>query len=293
MMVSHRLPPLKALQAFEAAGRRGSFQAAALELSVTQAAVAQQVRQLEERLGFPLFLRQRRGVQLSERGRAYFQDVQRAFALLREATDTLLSRRRVITVSVTPTFAAKCLIPRLPAFTQAHPNLDLRVQASDVLVDFAQDGVDLAIRLTRRPVQRGLTADFLFAELIVVASPTLIGTGQLPLDAAELARYPLLDDGQANWSAVLDGRPVLQALHMNQAALAIDAALAGQGVAMVNRRFVREALDSGQLLQVLAEPVQSDWSYYLVMPTRSRTDAALLTVGEWLKTLAGDTLAPV
>ena len=69
MTVSHRLPPLKALQAFEAAGRRGSFQAAALELSVTQAAVAQQVRQLEERLGFPLFLRQRRGVQLSERGR--------------------------------------------------------------------------------------------------------------------------------------------------------------------------------------------------------------------------------
>lgn len=293
MTVSHRLPPLKALQAFEAAGRRGSFQAAALELSVTQAAVAQQVRQLEERLGFPLFLRQRRGVQLSERGRAYFHDVQRAFALLREATDALLSRRRVITVSVTPTFAAKCLIPRLPAFTRAHPDLDLRVQASDVLVDFTRDGVDLAIRLTRRPEQRGVTADFLFAELIVVASPTLIGVQSLPLDAATLARYSLLNDGQADWPAVLDGQAARQQLHMNQAALAIDAALAGQGVAMVNRQFVRDALESGQLLQVLAEPVQSDWGYYLVMPTRGRADTALLAVGEWLKTLASDTLAPV
>ena len=293
MTVSHRLPPLKALQAFEAAGRRGSFQAAALELSVTQAAVAQQVRQLEERLGFPLFLRQRRGVQLSERGRAYFHDVQRAFALLREATDALLSRRRVITVSVTPTFAAKCLIPRLPAFTRAHPDLDLRVQASDVLVDFTRDGVDLAIRLTRRPEQRGVTADFLFAELIVVASPTLIGVQPLPLDAATLARYSLLTDGQADWPAVLDGQAARQQLHMNQAALAIDAALAGQGVAMVNRQFVRDALESGQLLQVLAEPVQSDWGYYLVMPTRGRADTALLAVGEWLKTLASDTLAPV
>ncbi|MDU4058798.1 MAG: LysR substrate-binding domain-containing protein [Pseudomonas oryzihabitans] len=293
MTVSHRLPPLKALQAFEAAGRRGSFQAAALELSVTQAAVAQQVRQLEERLGFPLFLRQRRGVQLSERGRAYFHDVQRAFALLREATDALLSRRRVITVSVTPTFAAKCLIPRLPAFTRAHPDLDLRVQASDVLVDFTRDGVDLAIRLTRRPEQRGVTADFLFAELIVVASPTLIGVQPLPLDAATLARYSLLNDGQADWPAVLDGQAARQQLHMNQAALAIDAALAGQGVAMVNRQFVRDALESGQLLQVLAEPVQSDWGYYLVMPTRGRADTALLAVGEWLKTLASDTLAPV
>ncbi len=293
MTVSHRLPPLKALQAFEAAGRRGSFQAAALELSVTQAAVAQQVRQPEERLGFPLFLRQRRGVQLSERGRAYFHDVQRAFALLREATDALLLRRRVITVSVTPTFAAKCLIPRLPAFTQAHPDLDLRVQASDVLVDFTRDGVDLAIRLTRRPEQRGVTADFLFAELIVVASPTLIGAQPLPLDAATLARYSLLNDGQADWPAVLDGQAARQQLHMNQAALAIDAALAGQGVAMVNRQFVRDALESGQLLQVLAEPVQSDWGYYLVMPTRGRADTALLAVGEWLKTLASDTLAPV
>ncbi len=292
MMTSRRLPPLKALHAFEAAGRRGSFQAAAEELSVTQAAVAQQVRLLEERLGFPLFLRQRRGVQLSERGRAYFQDVQRAFALLREATDTLLSRKRVITVSVTPTFAAKCLIPQLPAFAQAHPELDLRVQASDVLVDFARDGVDLAIRLTRRPDQRGVTADFLFAELIVVASPALIGAQPLPLDAAALARQPLLNDGQADWPAVLDGQPVQRELHMNQAALAIDAALAGQGIAMVNRCFVREALDRRQLLQVVAGSVQSDWGYYLVMPTRNRPDAALRAVGEWLKTLANDSATP-
>lgn len=292
MTIRHRLPSLKALQAFEAAGRRGSFQAAAVELSVTQAAVAQQVRQLEEQLGFPLFLRQRRGVQLSDRGRAYFQDVQRAFALLREATDELLSRKRVITVSVTPTFAAKCLIPQLPAFAQAHPELDLRVLASDVLVDFAQDGVDLAIRLTRRPALRGMTADFLFAELIVVASPALIGAQPLPLKAATLAHYPLLNDGQANWPAVLEGHPVRRELHMNQAALAIDAALAGQGLAMVNRRFVHEALDKNHLLQVLDEPVQSDWGYYLVMPTRNRADAALQTVAHWLKKLADDRAMP-
>ncbi|KTT49892.1 hypothetical protein SB11R_09285 [Pseudomonas oryzihabitans] len=286
MAASPRLPPLKALQAFEATGRRASFQAAAVELSVTQAAVAQQVRQLEERLGFPLFLRQRRGVQLTDRGRAYFLEVQRAFDVLREATDALLRRKRIVTVSVTPSFAARCLIPALPAFASANPTIDLRVLASDVLADFARDGVDLAVRLIRRPTLRGVTAEFLFAELVVVASPALLGAEPLPLSGAALARYPLLNDGQADWSAVLEGEPVHQELHMNQAALAIDAALAGQGLAMVNRRFVHEALATGRLLQVTAEPVPSELGYYLVMPSRSRQDPALMAVSDWLKALA-------
>lgn len=283
MRTNRTLPPLNALRAFEAAGRRLSFRAAADELGVTQGAVAQQVRALEDKLGFPLFLRQRRGVLLTDRGHAYFAEVHRAFEQLIEATDAALSRKRVVTVSVTPTFASKCLIPNLPDLATEYPDIELRVMATDAISDFERDGVDLAVRLTRPPFPLGLSAEFLFSDMIVVASPNLITNCSLPLTAEDIAQFTLLNDGQANWAPLLNGRAVRSELHINQAALAIDAAASGQGLAMANRIFLADALVTGRLVQVVDDAVKTDLGYYLVVPKRTRDDKAVVTVSRWIR----------
>lgn len=283
MRYSRSLPPLNALRAFEAAGRRLSFRAAADELGVTQGAVAQHVRAIEASFGFPLFQRQRRGVLLTERGLAYFSEVHRAFEQLIAATDAALSRKRIVTVSVTPTFASKCLIPNLPAFSADHPDIELRVLATDTVSDFERDGVDLAVRLTKPPFPLGLAAEYLFSDMIVVGSPALVSGYTLPLTSEDIADFTLLNDGQAIWKPLLDGRMARAELHINQAALAIDAAISGQGLAMANLFFLVDALGSGRLLQVIDEVVETDVGYYLVVPKKTREDAATVTVSHWIR----------
>ena len=285
MRTNRTLPPLNALRAFEAAGRRLSFRAAADELGVTQGAVAQQVRALEDKLGFQLFLRQRRGVLLTERGQAYFAEVHRAFEQLIEATDAALSRKRIVTVSVTPTFASKCLIPNLPRFATELPDIELRVMATDAVSDFERDGVDLAVRLTRLPFALGLAAEFLFSDMFVVASPDLIKDCPLPLTTENIAQFTLLNDGQSNWTPLLGGRAARSELHINQAALAIEAAASGQGLAMANGVFLADALSKGRLVQVVDDAVETDLGYYLVTPKKTRDDKAVATVSRWIRGL--------
>ncbi len=146
-----RLPSLNALRAFEAASRHLNFRIAAEELGVTQGAVAQQVRGLEAELDMKLFERHPRALTLTENGRRYAGSVRRAFDLLTEATQALRPEPLRLTVSVTPTFASKWLIPRLPAFLEAHPDIDLRILATDRLSHFQADAVDLAVRYGRPP----------------------------------------------------------------------------------------------------------------------------------------------
>lgn len=129
-----RLPPLNALRAFEAAARQLNFRLAADELGVTQGAVAQHVRALEADLGLKLFVRQARGLALTDHGRSYATQLRRAFDLIRDATTAMRGGPSRLTISVTPTFAAKWLITRLPAFTAEHPQIELSILATENLV---------------------------------------------------------------------------------------------------------------------------------------------------------------
>ncbi|WP_323131723.1 LysR substrate-binding domain-containing protein [Agrobacterium tumefaciens] len=147
-----------------------------------------------------------------------------------------------MTVSVTPTFASKCLIPNLPKFSVEYPDIELRVLATDAVSDFERDGVDLAVRLTKPPFPLGQAAEFLFSDMIVVGSPHRISECSLPLSAQDIAEFTLLNDGQANWKTLLGDHHVRAELHINQAALAIEAAMSGQGLAMANRVFLEDAL---------------------------------------------------
>jgi len=142
---SQTLPPLNALRAFEAAGRHLNFRAAADELAVTQGAIAQHVRGLDKALGVRLFERHARGVAFTSPGHAYHQEVGAAFRALREATAILQPESSKVTISVTPTFASRWLIPNLAGFTASHPHIDLRVLSTERTLSFQHDGIDLAV----------------------------------------------------------------------------------------------------------------------------------------------------
>ena len=200
----HRLPPLNALRAFEMAGRKGSFRAAADELHITQGAVAQQVRGLEERLGIALFRRLPRGLALTPAGAAYLNDVSRAFGILASATAKLQARPNTVTISVTPTVATRLLMHRLADLQAALPGLELRTLATEALSDFEHDQVDMAVRLTRPPFPPQLEAAPLFPqELVAVASPHLLRHLTCPLSPDELQTLPLLHDAHNHWPAFL------------------------------------------------------------------------------------------
>ena len=153
-MATPRLPPLNALRAFEAAGRHLSFTKAARELNVTQAAVSHQIKGLEAYLGLALFIRQNRGLALTPAGQSYLPAITRAFERLVAATAQLDSdvSTGILTVSVLPSFGARWLVPRLARFRQIHPDIDVRLIATDIHVNFEMESADIAIRWGRRPI---------------------------------------------------------------------------------------------------------------------------------------------
>ncbi|ATH99177.1 LysR substrate-binding domain-containing protein [Alcaligenes faecalis] len=275
------LPPLNALRAFEVSGRRLSFRAAADELGVTQGAVAQQVRALEEHLGLALFQRHPRGLQLTVAGAAYLAEVTRAFDTLADATGRLLVRPDTVTISVTPTVAAKLLIPRLGDLQAALPDVELRTVATEALSDFERDQVDIAVRLTRPPFAADLEAKLLFRQdLVAVASPRLVGNMTLPLSSEQLRALPLLHDAQGHWATFLKTSSKLPGAVFNQTTLALDAAMAGQGVALACKAFVAMDLAAGRLVQVAAAGTLGP-DFYLVRNRSAPVRQSVEAVWNW------------
>jgi len=274
------LPSVNGLRAFSAAGRHLSFRAAADDLGVTQGAVAQHVRGLEEHLGLRLFLREPRGLAFTAQGRAYHAAVSRAFSQLSDATNELRSAPSRVTISVTPTFASKWLIPRLAEFTDVHPDIDLRITATERVSSFHADGVDIAVRQGRPPFGASLRADLLFPQkIIAVCSPSLVAQQDLPLVAGVLARMTLLHDTHDLWPKFIEmayGRETEQprGLRFNQTTLSLDAALAGQGIALASRFLVQRDLEAGRLVQPVESTLEGGLDFYLLTPWQRLSDAA-------------------
>lgn len=284
-----RLPPLNGLRAFEVAARHLNFRLAAEELGVTQGAVAQQVRALEARLGLQLFSRQAKALALTEAGRGYVTNIRKAFDLIAEATEVLRPEPTHLTISVTPSFATKWLIPRLPDFTDANPRIDLRIVASDRMANFQSDGVDLAVRHGRPPFGPGLVADLLFEDVIIaVGRPDMVARLRPAGGAVDLAEVGLLHDSHDLWPQFLQranpqGGPLAaKNFRFNQSSLAIEAAIAGQGLALASRLFVQDDLASGRLAQCLGAELRTGMDFYLVAPRRPRKEASAEAVRNWL-----------
>lgn len=275
------LPSLNALRAFEVSGRLLNFRTASEELGVTQGAVAQQVRALEEHLGVVLFERHPRGLILTRPGAAYLLDVTRAFDILVESTDTLVRNPQIVTISVTPTMAAKLLIPHLGDLQEALPGVQLRTIATEALLDFDRDQVDIAVRLSRTPLPSNLEAQLLFRqELVAVASPHLLGGLAPPLSKKQLQALPLLHDAHNHWPHFLQSGSKLPGAVFNQTTLALGAAMAGQGVALTCRAFVIADVEAGRLVEV-AQAGVAKGNYYLVRKHSYASNKAVEAVWEW------------
>jgi len=284
-----RLPSLNGLRVFEVVTRHLNFRLAAEEIGVTQGAVAQQIRGLEAELGLKLFDRLPRTLSLTEAGQSYVTNIRRAFELISEATETLKPEPLHLTISVTPTFASKWLIPRLPDFTATHPNIDLRILASDRIANFQTDAVDLAVRHGRPPFGPNLNAELLFNHIIIaVGSPLLVEKLGGPSQGDNLAHYPLLHDGHDLWPQFLElafpHTPLAGAknIRFNQTSLAIEAAIAGQGLALTSTFFVEDDLAAGRLLRVLPTELTVGTDFYVVSPRKPRHPASVAAVRNWL-----------
>ncbi|MGB5212831.1 MAG: LysR substrate-binding domain-containing protein [Anderseniella sp.] len=284
-----RLPPLNALKAFEASGRHLNFRLAAEEIGVTQGAVAQHVRALEADFQVKLFDRLARGLALTEEGRKYHAPVQRAFELIGEATNELRPQQGVVTISVTPSFATKWLVPRLAQFTNANPDLNVQIVASPELANFQDDGIDLAVRQGRAPKGSGLVSAALFpAEFYAVCSPALLEGDHPLLTPEDLDHYTLLLDGHGLWplfiEKVLTGKPApkYRTIKFSQTAHAVDAALAGQGVALVSDLFAADEITAGRLVRPFPQTVHKDLGFFIVAPRKSRNAVSVRRMWDWL-----------
>ena len=269
-----QLPSLNALKAFEATARHESVTKAAHELCVTQGAISQQVKALEVELGVRLFARERQRLSITDAGRTYLEVVRDAFDRISMGTERILERQKsgVLTLTTSPDFAAKWLVNRLGRFSEAHPDIDLRVSASLHHVDFAREDFDLAIRHGNGQWP-GLHATRLCTEeLFPVCSPKLLdGRGALR-KPRDVTRHRLLytnsTDGWARWLALagVDGVDFKRGTLFNQSSMAIDAAVDGQGIAIGRTALVSWDLLSGRLVRPFKPALEAPYAYWFVCP---------------------------
>ncbi len=282
MIPRRKLPPLNALRAFEVAGRRLNFRAAAEELGVTQGAVAQQVRALEDHLGLPLFRRLPRGLALTPQGMAYLGEVSQAFDTLGAATGRLAQRPDRVTLSVTPTVATRLLIPRMAALRETLPGVELRTVAEEELPDFDREDVDIAIGLAPGAFPPGLEARLLIRqEIVAVASPALVKGMALPLAEAAAERLPLVHHCLDHWPRFLNRREPLPGPRFSLTTMAIDAALAGQGAIVACDAFVAAELADGRLVRIMERSLRVAPDYCIVRRRAPAPRPAAAAVWTW------------
>ncbi len=290
-----RTPNLNALRMFDAAARRLNFRLAAEELNLTQGAVAQQIRRLEAELGLQLFHRRPRGLALTDLGRRYHGPVRRALSIIEDATRDIHPRIGRVTISVTPSFAAKWLVPRLGRFTEAHPDIDLQIMASDGLADFRFDGVDLAIRQGAPPFDGDLHVELLAPlNLCAVSSPAFAAIAGPIRRIEDFAAQPLLQDAHRLWDRLFDeagitARPRM--MQFNQTALAMDAAVSGRGVALVPGILLDAEIAGNDLVELWRDNGPSQGGYYIVYPKGRDRDPEGRAVIAWMRREIGHTRA--
>ena len=291
-----RLAHLNALRAFEATARLGSYVRAANELAVTPAAVGQQVRMLEEHFGSALFERKGRKLVLTEAARAVLPNIKDAFDRLAQAANRLRETRHadLVTVTLPRSFTAKWLIPRIEAFSMAHPEVDLRLDTTDRLVDLLRENVTLGIRYGsgRYP---GLDATLLMAdEVFPVCSPSLIRMHNLR-EPDDLAHFKLIHDTTmeshtsfptwTTWLKAAGARRVdaRRGLRVNSPVMALQAAIDGQGVALARSVTAADDLREKRIIRPFRFACATNYSYYLLYPAGLPLSQAASAFCRWIE----------
>ena len=259
--------------------------------NVTQSAISYSVRELEQRLKVRLFTRDGPRLALTEAGRTYLPFAGEALERLRAGDRALTDpgrKDRVLTISVSPSFAAKWLVPRLGDFIAAHPDIDLRISANPAHVDFADGEIDLAVRHGSGDWP-GLSCTRLCEEaLFPVCSPALL-RGEAPQSPADLARHVLIHSGTPDtwrtWFAAFGVDPGPGVAHgpvLNEMSLAIDAAIAGQGVALARSALASRDLADGRLVRPMRHEIPADFAYWIVCSHATARRRNVMACTAWL-----------
>ncbi|AGZ32908.1 LysR family transcriptional regulator [Pseudomonas sp. Rh2] len=285
---------LDALRVFEAAARLRGFTAAATELGTTQPAVSQQVKRLEAQLGARLFDRIYRGIELTEAGQQLFEQVHQGLQTMNEGIGQVSGRgqREVLQVATDFAFAAFWLMPRLQRFHQAYPQVDVSLVTGERSQGMLRPDIDVAILFGDGRFHQGESRWLFDEEVFPVCSPRLIH-GK-PLSAVALQRLPLLHlrGEQASrwfdWAGVFRGLGVESPapsgqLRFDNYTLLIQAAIAGQGVAIGWRHLVDGLVEQGLLCRPLEQSLKSSRGYYVVLPPRKRRGALIERFVDWLE----------
>ncbi len=295
-------------RAFMAVARHLNFRAAADELSLTQSAVSRQIQALEDEVGVPLFLRHTRAVELTTAGGQLFQTLTPALERL-DATVRMVRQsagRKTVALTTWASFASMWLIPRLEDFQREHPDIDIRIDTSDNMVDLETSDVDLALRSNVQGAQPAKAQRLFGEQLCVVASPWLIQS-MPPIRAPEdVARFTLIEAGDAHrlpyfewitWRRWFDIYGIARLepqrwLYFNYAQQIVQATLAGQGLALARMPLIADGLAHGDLVEVLpGHRLDSPLAYWLIVGPRSSHRPEIQAFCAWLHTQAAATRA--
>ncbi len=291
-----RLPPLKAIRAFEAAARHQSFVEAADELAVTPSAVSQQVKQLEDWLGRPMFRRLPRGLVLTDAAKSYLPSLTEALDRIDQATRAVSTgpQGRALTVTCLSSFGAQWLAPRLHRFDMLHPDIDVMLATFDRVVDLETEDVDLAIRYGVGAYPNLRVEELMRDDLGVVCSPDLRDHPEYPIRSyQDLCRHTLLHDADARGDSPLAWDKFLERLNesgidasrgprFSDSHMVIQACIAGRGVMIGRSALISDAMASGVLVAPFGMPIQSEASYRLLMLPGAEADPRIAAFRLWL-----------
>jgi LysR family glycine cleavage system transcriptional activator len=291
---------LNALRAFESSARHQSFSAAAAELNVTPAAVGQLVRSLETWLGAPLFHRSSSGrarLVATEAAQRALPDIRAGFDRLSLGLERLkeISTNGVLTVTVSPAFAAKWLLPRIDRFQATWPDTDVRLDTSLKLLDFVAQGIDIGVRYGAGDWPGLVTEKLMDEEAYPVCSPGLLRQERRLREPVDLGKETLIHDlsmdsheGFASWDAWLEKAEVKaittkRGLRINNSAAVLQAAIDGHGVALARSVMARDDLAAGRLVRLFPQiEFTSALAYYVVYRAECASLPKLAAFRDWL-----------
>lgn len=273
------LPPFKALIAFEATARHGSFTRAAEELNVTQGAISRQIALLEDMLGAHLLDRTTRSVCLTPTGEQYFQSSREALLALAAATQQIKRWHgdQQVTVATSTALASLWLLPRIPEFNEAHEGIDLRIVAYDHVKDYRKLECDLAVYYAKGPPEAIKSTPICSEEIFPICSPAYLARHPNLATAQDLANctWLWLDESERDWVTWtewfrrLELAPVTprNKINLNNYSMVIQAALSGQGVALGWRNLVDPYLKAGTLVRPIPDILETEGQFFVLEPS--------------------------
>lgn len=288
---------MQALRAFEAAAREKSLTRAAEALHLTHGAISHQIKALEQDLGVALVERAGRGIRLTDAGEQFAVRVRAAFAELSAGVQDLVQRAnpRRLRISVTPSFAARWLLPRIGRFASAHPEFDLDVSANGALVDLHREPIDLAVRygFGHWP---GVESELLFHDaFFAVCSPRI--PGGVPKRPRDLSRYTLLRAEDEYWepwfrAVGLDWSEPERGPMFNDSSHLMQAAADGQGIALGRRSLIANDLRNGVLVKPFTAEIPGLRSFFLVYLPRTKDTPKVAALRNWMLAEAATEVEP-